>query len=122
MSSKKDIKYLGVPNVCFSITDKKDKREKEYSKQRIERGFDDSELWNLDMTISKFIVPRLEAYIEYAGNIIDQNEDTRMKINSLLEALKLISDQKNLYPSDEEKEKIKKGLSYFNQVFERLWV
>jgi len=30
-----------------------------WSKQREKRGFDDTELWNLDVTISKFLVPRL---------------------------------------------------------------
>ena len=30
-----------------------------YKKQRIERGFDDTELWNLEYTIAKYILPRL---------------------------------------------------------------
>lgn len=30
-----------------------------YKNQRIERGFDDTELWNLDKTIAKYILPRL---------------------------------------------------------------
>jgi hypothetical protein len=33
-----DFKYLGIPNICFSITDKEDKRETYFKKQRIERG------------------------------------------------------------------------------------
>lgn len=37
-----DIKYLNIPNVCFSLTDPMDNREPEMAKQRIERGFDDS--------------------------------------------------------------------------------
>jgi hypothetical protein len=37
-----DVKYLGIPNICFSLTDKNDKREKKLSKQRMVRGFDDS--------------------------------------------------------------------------------
>lgn len=32
--------------------------------QRLTRGFDDRELWNLDSTIAKFIVPRLKVFIE----------------------------------------------------------
>lgn len=57
---KKDPKYLGIPNIQFSLTDKDDKREKNFSKQRIERGFDDSETWSLDSTITSFILPRLK--------------------------------------------------------------
>lgn len=39
-------------------------QEAEWSKQREERGFDDRELWNLDATILKFIIPRLKAFRE----------------------------------------------------------
>lgn len=30
-----------------------------YKRQRIERGFDDTELWSLDRTIAKYVLPRL---------------------------------------------------------------
>lgn len=33
-------------------------------KQRWTRGFDDSELWSLDWTIAKFVLPRLKAFRE----------------------------------------------------------
>lgn len=32
--------------------------------QRDERGFDDTELWNLDSTVVDFVLPRLKAYRE----------------------------------------------------------
>ena len=35
--------------------------------QRLTRGFDDRELWNLDMTIAKFVVPRLKEFLNYSG-------------------------------------------------------
>lgn len=35
-----------------------------YKEQRKLRGFDDTELWNLDFTIAKFILPRLKRFIE----------------------------------------------------------
>ena len=43
----KDPKYLGIPNICFSLTEDTDRRESEYKEQRIQRGFDDSETWSL---------------------------------------------------------------------------
>ena len=67
--NKKDIKYLGVPNVCFSLTSENDDREKLFSQQRIERGFDDSETWSLKDSIIKFIIPRLERYEEIAERL-----------------------------------------------------
>lgn len=39
-------------------------REERWRKQREERGFDDTELWNLNNTIIYFILPRLKAYRE----------------------------------------------------------
>jgi hypothetical protein len=50
-----DVKYLGVPNICFSLTDKNDKRGIEFTKQRIERGFDYSKTWSLRDSIALFI-------------------------------------------------------------------
>lgn len=35
-----------------------------YARQREERGFDDTELWNLDTTIVEFVLPRLIAFKE----------------------------------------------------------
>ena len=54
-----DPKYLGIPNICFSLTDKDDKREEKFIKQRLQRGFDDTETWSLRDTIADFVVPRL---------------------------------------------------------------
>ena len=52
----------GIKNVCFSLMEETDTRWDEYAEQRLERGFDDSELWNLDSTITKFILPRLKRF------------------------------------------------------------
>ncbi|MCH5167371.1 MAG: hypothetical protein J1F35_05700 [Erysipelotrichales bacterium] len=63
---KNDKDPYGIPNVNFSQIDSQDARWKEYTKQRISRGFDDSEIWNLDSTIAKFILPRLKEFKEIA--------------------------------------------------------
>lgn len=46
-----------------------DRRQEYWKKQREERGFDDTELWNLDVTIAKFILPRLIAFKEYGHGV-----------------------------------------------------
>lgn len=58
----KDPKYLGIPNICFSLTDENDKREEKFIQQRLERGFDNSETWSLRDTIVNFTLPRLELF------------------------------------------------------------
>jgi hypothetical protein len=54
---------LGIPNVNFSCLDgyTQDDIEKlaKYKQQRVERGFDNTELWNLYYTFALFILPRL---------------------------------------------------------------
>lgn len=62
---------LGIPNCNFSLLNNYDETQSEdkrtlakYKKQRIERGFDDTELWNLDRTIASFVLPRLKAFKE----------------------------------------------------------
>ena len=56
----------GMKNINFSLdlSVKDDKIKEKFKEQRLERGFDDSELWNLDTTILKFILPRLKAFKE----------------------------------------------------------
>lgn len=64
IKDKKD--PYGIENVNFSLIDPDDDRWEKYKQQRLERGFDNSELWNLDSTIVKFILPRLKAFREIA--------------------------------------------------------
>lgn len=56
---------IGMKNLCFSLAsslDCDDKRQLKFYQQRTTRGFDDTELWNLDTTILKFIIPRLKEF------------------------------------------------------------
>ena len=58
------IDLIDYPNNCFSYdneTYEQGLRDK-WKQQRLERGFDDTELWNLDVTIIKFVLPRLKAF------------------------------------------------------------
>ncbi|MCQ2210231.1 MAG: hypothetical protein MJZ34_08065 [Paludibacteraceae bacterium] len=59
------IDVLGRKNVNFSLdccANVEDDRFDVWKKQRIERGFDDTELWNLYATIMQFTIPRLKAF------------------------------------------------------------
>ena len=50
----------GINNVNFSLISPDHPRWDKFTKQRLECGFDDSEVWNLDLTIAKFVLPRIE--------------------------------------------------------------
>ena len=119
MKNKKikiDPKHLGIPNICFSLTDKDDKREKKLTKQRLKRGFDDSEMWSLDSTIASFIVPRLKEFIkahkEHIVNINNFVEDCE----EFLWAMECKS--KDCTDSDD---RYLKALTLFPKIFDGLW-
>jgi len=62
---------IGIKNVNFSYEcalDEGDDRHAKWLEQRLTRGFDDTELWNLDHTILQFIEPRLKAFAAGAAN------------------------------------------------------
>ena len=111
----------GIENVNFTLIDKDDDRWNEYKLQRLERGFDDSEMWNLDTTIAKFIYPRLKRFSEnIIGIPCGMTEDIwQTTLDSMVKAFELIvngeSDEK------ENQEIISKGLDNFRNYFFQLW-
>jgi hypothetical protein len=119
-----DIKYIDVPNICFSLTDKDDKREKKLSKQRIKRGFDDSETWCLTTTICSFVLPRLKRFKK-----IDAGHPMRLTakewhsiLNKIIVALELIIRNDGAWVFNEKEQKqVEKGLDLFREWFFSLW-
>lgn len=117
-----DIKYLGVPNICFSLTAKSDKREKVLSKQRIKRGFDDSETWSLRDTIGNFILPRLKRYREIMLVTIKDHDDFYKKVDQSIRAFELVvRDEGHFILSKKEEREYKKGMKAFHEIFLWLW-
>lgn len=96
--------------------------KRKFIKQRIERGFDDSETWGLDHTIASFIVPRLERYQELANERLARDKEQVEDVDTLLEAMKLIERDEGIYDWNiEEEETVMKGLALFPEVFLKLW-
>jgi len=117
MEEKIDIKDLEIPNICFSLTGKDDHREEYFKKQRIERGFDDSETWSLCDTITCFIIPRLERFIE-----INSNNRYIEKYEKILVALKLIERDDGMWIfTEEEQRQLEEGLKLFPEYFMHMW-
>lgn len=113
--NNKDPKYLKIPNINFSIyTD--DNREEEFSKQRLERGFDESEGWALDCTIANFILPRLKAF----KHMYNDKEDNIC--DNIINALELIvRNEGNRIWTKKERIIVKKGLRVLADYFLNLW-
>jgi hypothetical protein len=123
MSKEKvDIKELGIPNICFSIADSEMEESDKYAEQRKERGFDDTETWNLDQVICQFIEPRLRRFKEltngYPPSLTPESWDEAL--DKMINAFSLM--QKDLYEVRKgDLEKVEEGLSLFCKHLRDLW-
>ena len=110
----------GIPNVCFSLIDDTDTRWEKYTQQRLERGFDESETWNLDATIAKFIYPRLKVFIDDVKLLKCHPADIEFDVwlnilEDILKGFKILS-QDSERTEDEEKI-IERGLDLFREFY-----
>lgn len=118
----RDPKYIDVPNICFSHTSKDDSREPKYKKQRMQRGFDDSETWSLDVTFAEFMLPRLERFKEIVVQVNKPDTKFDRDVNDVIEALKLIiRNNGTRFFSDAEEKQVQKGLKTLSRLFLSLW-
>lgn len=96
--------------------------------QRRTKGWDDSDLWSLDWTIAKFIVPRLKRWLETGimGHPHTMTHDEWLVcLRKMLRAFELVVDQFEPMASIEEDRKeskeIEEGLSLFSEWYLQLW-
>lgn len=56
-------------NLYFGFANEPEYKDKwdEYKEQRLSRGFDDTECWNLNTTFAKYILPRLKVFEEHTN-------------------------------------------------------
>lgn len=115
------------------------KRKLKHFWQRRTRGFDNSELWNLDLTIARFIAPRLRAFIDEFNNPIvpvsvgqtgalkqydsSKSEEWKAKLEKMHKAFQLIVDSECAFYnlSTEQQIAIEDGLDLFRKHFHDLW-
>ena len=87
---------LGMPNINFSIVKGCSRPRKiKYKKQRLQRGFDDTETWNLDSTILHFILPRLKRFRELANGYppeLGSFEEWQKRLDKAIADIELIYD------------------------------
>jgi hypothetical protein len=119
---KADPKYINVPNICFSLTKKDDKREVKFKKQRLKRGFDDSETWSLKNTLADFILPRLKRHRELIQDVIMDTHNLYQDIDDAIFAFETVQkSDKSEEISEKDWKRYDKGMKAFGRVFMRLW-
>ena len=121
----------GIPNVNFTLIDRDDERWKEYQQQRLEGGFDDSEVWSLEGTITSFILPRLKRFKEitysYPSDI--SAKEWNNKLEKMITAFEYLEnedlgldDTKSGIDRWAAREKvINEGLELFIKYYNSLW-
>lgn len=104
--------------LAFGETDEKyvEKLAK-YKRQRIERGFDDTELWGLDRTIAKYVLPRLIEFKKVANGYppnFDSFEEWIAVIDKMIYSFDHIVNQEK-YDEELEKELGIDWVGYFDE-------
>lgn len=113
----------GIPNVNFTLIDESDDRWEKYQQQRLERGFDNSELWCLDSAICKFILPRLKQFKEYKiGHPCNLSEkEWNEVIDKMIKAFEVYDDDNDIDVKERNKI-IDEGFQLFIDYFGHLWL
>lgn len=96
--------------------------------QKLTRGFTDEELWNLDCTFIKWIIPRLKVFKEKTIGYppdINSLEEWKEIIQKMIDAFEIYSMDLPEYAyssSHEEDSKLmKEGFELFSKYFRNLW-
>jgi hypothetical protein len=103
------------------------KRKIKFFVQRCVRGWDDSQTWNLDYELAKFIAPRLKRFREL--NVCHPMEMTSEEwdstIDKMIFAFEKLSDDDYKWSYDNNQEeihkKVEEGRDLFHKYYYNLW-
>jgi len=100
-----------------------EKNESETKKQILKQGFSDTEVWNLDTTIAKFVLPRLKRLKEihhgYPHNLTEEKWEEILE--TMIKGFEIYTKRDELNWSQSDSKIIKKSLKYFSKYFLNLW-
>ena len=93
-----------------------------YRYQKIFRGFGDNELWNFDITIAKYMVPRLKRFKQlqhgYPANL--KEEEWNEILDQIIYSFELKLDDEDVFDKKFRAD-YELGLLYFAKYFDHLW-
>jgi hypothetical protein len=94
-----------------------------FLRQRILRGWDDSETWSLDHSLSKSIVPRLRRFREIScAHPSDlTSEEWNECLDKMIDAFEFGASERRWFASPEEYQHHQEGLELFGKWFWALW-
>lgn len=91
--------------------------------QKVTRGFSDDELWNLDVTIARFVLPRLRRFRArthgYPGGMTEEEWDD--KLREMVWAFDRIANDAGLDALQNDQARINAAMLEFGRHFRDLW-
>ena len=125
MIGKESIKNLKNDKNYFGYATKmvNDDRQEEWYNQRKENGFDDTETWNLQTTISKFVLPRLKWFKErhYDHPCDITFERWNEILDNMIFSFEYYARDEFKSISDEDFKRVKEGMKLFGEYYGDLW-
>lgn len=103
---------------------KKDKRQVKWKEQRKKRGFDDTEVWALDCSITSFILPRLKCFRQTHASFPAglTNDEWNVILDKMILAFELnVIKLDKIVLSRKEYQYHKQGMKLFGMYFMDLW-
>lgn len=122
----------GIENINFSICKPDDHRWEVFKKERLTKGYDETETWNLDHTIIRFMLPRIKTLKEIQCGYparLESMEAWEEILDKITDALQLYLDTDGdcleYYPQhpsiyDNNENKIKEAEEN-NKIFKEGW-
>lgn len=103
----------------FKIT----KRDIKFFWQRLRRGWDDSDTWNLDCIVAKLVLSRLKRFKEVTnGYPADMtSEEWNQKINLMISSFEFYASDRRFDCSPSEFDNAQLGLDLFAKHYSNLW-
>ena len=106
------------------IKDFRPKRAIKFLKQRIKRGFDDSELWSLDSTLTKFLLPRIKAFkdmtMSHPGTVTE--EEWYEILDDIIYSLESFKNECEFWETEKlDRERYDRGFRYLGEYYRDLW-
>jgi len=95
--------------------------------QKLVRGWDDSDTWNLDHTIAKFVLPRLKRLKEVQNGYVPRlgEEGWDEVLDKIIFSMELVVKEWDFETTTEEErehwKKAQEGFELFGKYFRDLW-
>lgn len=99
-------------------------RKKLFLEQLEKNGWTEMDTWSLDVSLAKFLVPRLEMLKEKMKNMVP-NEMPSKKwhkvLDEMIDGFKFVDSSEYFYCSEKERKKVEKALDHLKKYFSNLW-